>query len=177
MIQTCFLIILSKNSKFRNQLLECRASGYMPNKLSLNTEKTALWYFVFHSPPRRIVHKFNLSISNMSAKSDTQVKYLKLLLLNSPSFYRISDTWINWSCYPPQCSPGAITTIIFFHLPGVHSYNTRLEHKFTLTYLVRTKELWKSTLTASNTQHKVRIKSKLLQTIYSNQHWETNVFL
>ena len=29
----------------------------------------------------------------------------------------------------------------------------------------------------TNTQHKVRIKSKLLQTIYSNQHWETNVFL
>ena len=38
------------------------------NKLSLNIEKTS--FVVFHSPQRRIAHKLNLSISNMSVKSD-----------------------------------------------------------------------------------------------------------
>ena len=34
------------------------------NKLSLNIEKTS--FVVFHSPQRRIAHKLNLNISNMS---------------------------------------------------------------------------------------------------------------
>ena len=41
---------------------------------------------VFHSPQRRIAHKLNLSISNLSVKSDTQVKYLELIF----------DSNLNW---------------------------------------------------------------------------------
>ena len=47
------------------------------NKLSLNIEKTS--FLVFHSPQPKIAHKLNLSISNMSVKSDNQVRYLGLI--------------------------------------------------------------------------------------------------
>jgi len=48
--------------------LEKVSKWLFPNKLSLNIEKTNL--VVFHSPQRRMAHKLNLSISNMSVKSD-----------------------------------------------------------------------------------------------------------
>ena len=57
------------------------------NKLSLNIEKTS--FVVFHSPQRRIAHKLNLNISNMSVKSDNQVKYLGLIF----------DSNLNWKQY------------------------------------------------------------------------------
>ena len=57
------------------------------NKLSLNIEKTS--FVVFHSPQRRIAHKLNLNISNMSVKSDNQVKYLGLIF----------DSNLNWKPY------------------------------------------------------------------------------
>ena len=44
---------------------------------------------VFHSPQRRIAHKLNLNISNMSVKSDNQVKYLGLIF----------DFNLNWKPY------------------------------------------------------------------------------
>ena len=68
-----------------------------PNILNLETnlkvelEKVSQWlyanklshwktsFLVFHSPQRRIAHKLNLSISNMSVKSYTQIKYLGLI--------------------------------------------------------------------------------------------------
>ena len=57
------------------------------NKLSLNIEKTS--FVVFHSPQRRIAHKLNLNFSNMSVKSDNQVKYLGLIF----------DSNLNWKPY------------------------------------------------------------------------------
>ena len=62
------------------------------NKLSLNIEKTS--FVVFHSLQRRIVHKLNLSISNMSVKSDNQVKYLGLIF----------DSNLNWKPYLHELS-------------------------------------------------------------------------
>ena len=46
-------------------------------------------FVVFHSPQRRIVRKLNLSNSNMSVKSDNQVKYLGLIF----------DSNLNWKPY------------------------------------------------------------------------------
>ena len=54
------------------------------NKSSLNIEKTS--FLVYHSPQRRIAYKLNLSISNMSVKSDNHVKYLGLIF----------DSSLNW---------------------------------------------------------------------------------
>ena len=54
------------------------------NKSSLNIEKTS--FVVHHSPQRRIAYKLNLSISNMSVKSDNHVKYLGLIF----------DSSLNW---------------------------------------------------------------------------------
>ena len=62
------------------------------NKLSLNIEKTS--FVVFHSPQRRIAHKLNLNISNMSVKSDNQVKYLGLIF----------DSNLNWKPYLHELS-------------------------------------------------------------------------
>ena len=47
------------------------------NKLSLNIEKNS--FVVFHSPQRRIAHKLDLSISNVSVKYDYHVKYSGLI--------------------------------------------------------------------------------------------------
>ena len=49
---------------------------------------------VFHSPQRRIPHKLNLSISNMSVKSDNQVRYLGLIFASN----------LNWKPFLPQLS-------------------------------------------------------------------------
>ena len=57
-----------------------------------NIEKTS--FVVFHSPQRRIAHKLNLSISNMSVKSDNQVKYLGLIF----------DSNLNWKPYLHELS-------------------------------------------------------------------------
>ena len=62
------------------------------NKLSVNIEKTS--FVVFHSPQRRIAHKLNLSISNMSVKSDNQFKYLGLIF----------DSNLNWKPYVHELS-------------------------------------------------------------------------
>ena len=62
------------------------------NKLSLNIEKTS--FVVFHSPQRRIAHKLNLNISNMSVKSDNQVIYLGLIF----------DSNLNWKPYLHELS-------------------------------------------------------------------------
>ena len=62
------------------------------NKLSLNIEKTS--FVVFHSPQRRIAHKLNLNISNMSVKSDNHVKYLGLIF----------DSNLNWKPYLHELS-------------------------------------------------------------------------
>ena len=62
------------------------------NKLSLNIEKTSL--VVFHSPQRRIAHKLNLSISNMSVESGNQVKYLGLIFYSN----------LNWKPYLHELS-------------------------------------------------------------------------
>ena len=62
------------------------------NKLSLNIEKTS--FVVFHSPQRRIAHKLNLNISNMSVTSDNQVKYLGLIF----------DSNLNWKPYLHELS-------------------------------------------------------------------------
>ena len=58
-------------------------------KLSLNIEKTS--FVVFHSPQRRIAHKLNLNISNMS---DNQVKYLGLIFYSN----------LNWKPYLHELS-------------------------------------------------------------------------
>ena len=50
-------------------------------------EKTS--FVVFHSPQKRIAHKLNLNISNLSVKSDNQVKYLGLIF----------DSNLNWKPY------------------------------------------------------------------------------
>ena len=68
--------ILNLESKL-NVELEKVSHWLFANKLSLNIEKTS--FVVFHSPQRRIAHKLNLSISNMSVKSDNQVRYLGLI--------------------------------------------------------------------------------------------------
>ena len=47
------------------------------NKLSLNIEKPVLWYSIL--PQSTIAPKLNLSISNMSVRSDNHVKYLELI--------------------------------------------------------------------------------------------------
>ena len=66
-------------------------AGYMLTNY-LKIEGTS--FVVFHSPQRRIAHKLNLSISNMSVKSDTQVKYLGLIF----------DSNLNWKPYLHQLS-------------------------------------------------------------------------
>ena len=49
---------------------------------------------VFHSTQRRITHKLDLNVSNMSVKSDNQVKYLGLI------FY----SHLNWKPYLHELS-------------------------------------------------------------------------
>ena len=69
-----------------NVELEKVSQWFYPNKLSLNKGKNS--FSVFHSP-QRIAHKSNLSISNMSVKSDNQVKHVE----------RIFDPNLNWKQY------------------------------------------------------------------------------
>ena len=64
-----------------NVELEKVSQWLFANKLSLNIEKTS--FVGFHSPQRRIAHKLNLSISNMSIKSDNEVIYLGLILYSN----------------------------------------------------------------------------------------------
>lgn len=66
--------------------LEKVSQWFYANKLSLNKGKNS--FSVFHSP-QRIAHKSNLSISNMSVKSDNQVKH------EGPIF----DPNLNWKQY------------------------------------------------------------------------------
>ena len=75
-----------------NVELDKASQWLFANKLSLNIEKTS--FVVFHSPQRRIAHKLNLNISNMSVKSDNQVKYLGLIL----------DSNLNWKPYLHELS-------------------------------------------------------------------------
>ena len=99
-----------------------------PNILNLETnlkvelEKVSQWlyanklshwktsFLVFHSPQRRIAHKLNLSISNMSVKSDSQVKYLGLIF----------DSNLNWKPYLHELSKkvsigiGALSKIRYY---------------------------------------------------------------
>lgn len=69
-----------------NVELEKVSQWFYPNKLSLNKGKNS--FSVFHSP-QRIAHKSNLNISNMSVKSDNQVKHVG----------RIFDPNLNWKQY------------------------------------------------------------------------------
>ena len=69
-----------------NVELEKVSQWLYPNKLSLNKGKNS--FSVFHSP-QRIAHKSNLSTSNMSVKSDNQVKHVG----------RIFDPNLNWKQY------------------------------------------------------------------------------
>ena len=64
------------------------------NKLSLNIEKKNPSFVVFHSAQRRIAHKFNLSISNMSVKSENHVKNFGLNF----------DCSFNWKPYLHELS-------------------------------------------------------------------------
>lgn len=50
---------------------------FYANKLSLNIEKPVLWYSIL--PQRRIADRLNHSTSDMSVKSDNQVKCLGLI--------------------------------------------------------------------------------------------------
>lgn len=69
-----------------NVELEKVSQWFYPNKLSLNKGKNS--FSVLHSR-QRIAHKSNLNISNMSVKSDNQVKHVG----------RIFDPNLNWKQY------------------------------------------------------------------------------
>ena len=75
--------ILNLETKL-NLELEKVSQWLFANKLPFNIKKTS--FVVFHSPQRRIARKLNLSISNMSVKSDNQVRYLELIF----------DSNLNW---------------------------------------------------------------------------------
>ena len=70
-----------------NVELEKVSQRLFANKLFLDIEKFS--FVVFDSPQRRIAHKFNFSISNMSVKSDNQVEYLVLIFYSN----------LNWKPY------------------------------------------------------------------------------
>ena len=65
------IIISNLETNLNGELQKVRLWFYA-NNLTLNIEKPALWYPIL--PKRRIVDKLNLSTSNMSVKSDNQVK-------------------------------------------------------------------------------------------------------
>ena len=75
-----------------NVELEKVSQWLFANKLFLDIEKIS--FVVFDSPQRRIAHKFNLSISNMSVKSDNQVEYLVLIFYSN----------LNWKPYLHELS-------------------------------------------------------------------------
>ena len=124
----CDMLKCSNNLEFQFFADDTNLFLNNPNILNLKTnlnvelEKVSQWlyanklshgkpsFLVFHSPQRRIAHKLNLSISNMSVKSDNQVKYLGLIF----------DSNLNWKPYLHELSKkvsigiGALSKIRYY---------------------------------------------------------------
>ena len=91
-----FLLYINNMPKCSNLNVEVeKVSQWLyANKLSLNIDKNS--FVVFHSPQKRIAHKLNLSISNLSVKSDTQVKYLELIFDSNLNWVRRFQEVLEW---------------------------------------------------------------------------------